>query len=176
MLPATLCILCVCKDCKNFPKLDELNIPAMKCSKSCLKVNEDCKAQKHTITFKQYDRVTYTHKGQEKKKLALVDKSVTGEELVQLLKDKMKQFPLHRFNVQNTAKTYEKLVANLTENTIFTPKKGFFWAFGLKIFNFPLKKTPTCYIPLERKFYVEFKYQSFRLKNATRNDLLCFNP
>ena len=34
-------------------------------------------------------------------KLALVDKSLTGEELVQQLKDKMKQFPLYRFNVQN---------------------------------------------------------------------------
>ena len=64
----------------------------------------------------------------------------------------------------------------LSVTAIFTPKKAFFWAFGLKIFNFSLKKTPTCYIPLESKFSAEFKYQNSRVKKATRKDSLCFNP
>ena len=46
----------------------------------------------------------------------------------------------------------------LIVSSIFTPKKAFFRVFGLKIFNFQLKKTLACYIPLESKFSAEYKY------------------
>ena len=127
------CIVRVCEGCKDFPKLDDLNIQSLKCSKACIKENKDCK--KHTINVKQYERVSYIHKEKEKKKLQLVDKSLTAEELLVQLKNKMQTFPLHRFNVQNTAKTYEKLVANLNENNM------------LKIHDF--SENYTCLLPEE---------------------------
>ena len=43
---------------------------------------------------------------------------LTPSELLDLLKNKLEQFPRHRFNVQQTAKTYDKLVANLNEHNI----------------------------------------------------------
>ena len=74
-----LCIFGVCSKCKRFPKIDELNIPSLKCSKSCLKENKDC--SEHTVNVKQFERVTYTHKGEEKKKMKLLDKPVTPRQL-----------------------------------------------------------------------------------------------
>ena len=48
LLSATLCndqslkyIMVVCKDCQNFPKIDDLEIHFLKCSKSCLNGNSD---------------------------------------------------------------------------------------------------------------------------------------
>ena len=66
------CILRVCPQCKAFPKIDSLQILSLKCSKSCIKEHKDCTT--HTIKVKQFERVTYMHKGTEKKKLQLVDK------------------------------------------------------------------------------------------------------
>ena len=60
---------------------------------------------------------------------------LTPSALVDLLKNKLEQFPRHRFNVQQTAKTYDNLVANLNEHTI------------LKIHNF--SETYTCLLPEE---------------------------
>ena len=39
-------------------------------------------------------------------------------ELVLLLKEKLNKFPVHRFKVQQTAKTYDKIIANLNEHSI----------------------------------------------------------
>ena len=47
-------------------------------------------------------------KRKEKKKLKLVDKMITPSELVLLLKEKLNKFPVHRFIVEQTAKTYDK--------------------------------------------------------------------
>ena len=64
-----------------------------------------------------------------------MDKLLTPSALVDLLKNKLEQFPRHRFNVQQTAKTYDNLVANLNEHTI------------LKIHNF--SETYMCLLPEE---------------------------
>ena len=111
------CIMGVCSQWKKFPKIDDLKIDQLKCSKSCVKENNDCKS--HTVKVKQFERVTYMHKEKEKKKLQLVDKSLTPCELVELLKSKLVNFARHRFNVQHTSKTYDQVVSNLTENMLF---------------------------------------------------------
>ena len=105
------CILCVSSQCKTLSKITNLQIPCLKCSKSCVK-------ERHTIKVKQFERVPYIHKEQEKNKLQLVDKILTPSELLDLLKNKLEQFPRHRFNLQQTAKTYYELVANLNEHNI----------------------------------------------------------
>ena len=79
-----------------------LQLPSLKCSKSCVKENSDC--TKHPIKVKQFERVSYIHKEQEKKNLQLVDKMLTPSELLDLLKNKLEQFPRHRFKVQQTAR------------------------------------------------------------------------
>ena len=68
------CILRVRATCKTFPKIDELAITSLKCSKSCIKENKDC--TNHTVKVNQFERVTYMHKGKEKKKLKLVDMKI----------------------------------------------------------------------------------------------------
>ena len=108
------CILCVWLQCKIFSKINNLQIPSLKCSKSCVKENSDCE----TIKVKQFERVSSIQKQQEEKKLQLVNKMLTPSELLGLLKNKLEQFPRHRFNVQQTVKTYDKLVANLNEHNI----------------------------------------------------------
>ena len=111
------CIFRTCANCKSFPKIDELQIPSLKCTKACFQNNNEC--TKHTVKVKQFERVSYTHKEKEKKKMQLVDKHVTPHQLTELLKTKMDKFLHHRFNVEQTAKTYEQIIANLNENTIF---------------------------------------------------------
>ena len=128
------CLMGVCNGCKDLPKIDELKMSELKCSKACFqKIDSDC--HDHTVKVKQFERVKYIHKGEEKKKLELVDKMLTLEELVQLLKLKMEGFPQHRFNVQHTAKTYDQLVFNLNENNL------------LKIHDF--SENYTCLLPIE---------------------------
>ena len=43
---------------------------------------------------------------------------ITSCELVLLLKEKLNKFPVHRFNVQQTPKTYDKIIANLNKHSI----------------------------------------------------------
>ena len=47
-----------------------------------------------------------------------MDRMLTPSELLDLLKIKLEQFHRHRFNVKQTAKTYDKLVANLNKHNI----------------------------------------------------------
>ena len=101
---------------QTFPKIDTLAISSLKCSKSCYKENKDC--TKHTIKVYQFQRVAYNHKRKEKKRLKLVDKMITPSDLVLLLKTKLNRFPVHRFNVQQIAKTYDKIISNLNEHSI----------------------------------------------------------
>jgi hypothetical protein len=68
---STKCIYRTCHKCQNFPNVDKLMIPLLKCSKTCFQNNEDCSS--HTIKVRQFDRVTYMYKGKEKKKLSFVD-------------------------------------------------------------------------------------------------------
>lgn len=56
-------------------------------------------------------------------------------EVVALLKLKLEKFPMHRFNVQHTAKTFDNLVNNLNKHSI------------LKIHNF--SENYTCLLPEE---------------------------
>ena len=88
---------------QNVAENQRLNISSLKCSMSCMKENKDC--TKHTVKVKQFERVIYIHKEKERKKLQFLDKTLTPSELVDLLKNKLEQFPQHRFNVQQTAKT-----------------------------------------------------------------------
>ena len=39
-------------------------------------------------------------------------------DLCELFKDKLRNFPRHRYSVAHTAKTYDQLIENLTENMI----------------------------------------------------------
>ena len=87
------CIMRVCSMCKTFPKIDALAISSLKCIKSCYKENKDC--TKHTIKVRQFERVVHNHGGQ-----------------------KLNKFPVHRFNIQQTAKTYDKIIANFSEHSI----------------------------------------------------------
>ena len=131
------CIMGVCSTCKTFPEIDTLAISSLKCSKSCYKENKDC--TKHTIKVYQFQRVAYNHKRKEKKRLKLVDKMITPSDLVLLLKTKLNRFPVHTFNVQQIAKTYDKIISNLNEHSI------------LKIHNF--WKTMPAYYPKKFNLY-----------------------
>ena len=68
------CIMGNCSVCKDFSKLKSLNSTDIKCSKECCVRNIDCTSLGHTIKTKQFEKILYTHKGKEKKKIALVDK------------------------------------------------------------------------------------------------------
>ena len=69
------------------------------------------------------------------KKLQPQDKMMKLNELVALIKLNLEKFPIHRFNVQHTAETFDKLVNNLNQNSI------------LKIYNF--SENYTCVLPEE---------------------------
>ena len=127
------CIMRICSTCKSFPKIDALDITSLKCSKSCIEENNDC--SDHTIKINQFERVTYIHKEKEKKKMKLQDKMMKLNELVALLNLKLEKFPMHRFNVQHTAKTFDNLINNLNENSI------------IKIHDF--SENYTCLLPEE---------------------------
>ena len=43
---------------------------------------------------------------------------ITPGDLVLLLKTKLNRFAIHRFNVQQTAKTYDKIISYLNEHSI----------------------------------------------------------
>ena len=75
------------------------------------------------------------HKGKEKKKLKLVDNMLTTSQLVELLKNQLKKFALHQFNVQKTTKTYDNILTNLDQYST------------LKIHDF--SENYTCLLPEE---------------------------
>ena len=127
------CIMGRCKNCKSFPKLDNLITADLKCCKDCIKKDNDCKT--HTVKVRQFERVVYQHKGKEKKKMALVDKWLTAKELIELLKSKLIDFPRHRFNVAHTSEIYDEIVSQLDDETI------------LKIHDF--SENYTCLLPEE---------------------------
>ena len=110
------CIMGRCKDCKSFSKIENLKAENLKCSKDCIK--KGCNCATHTVKVRQFERVIYMHKGKEKKKIALVDKYLTIDEVIDLLKSRLSDFFRHRFNVQHTAEIYDELVSSLDENTI----------------------------------------------------------
>ena len=91
------CIMRVCLTCKSLPKIDTLDIPSLKCSKSCVRENKNC--SEHTNLVHQFDWVEYMHKGKEMKKLKLLDKMIKLKDLVTLFKTKLKKFPRHRLKL-----------------------------------------------------------------------------
>ena len=93
------CIAGICKSCKNFKKLDELNIGKLHFSKKCVANNEDFSAQNHTLKVSLYERTEYLHKDKTKKKLQLVDKVLTPAKFLDLFKTALIGFPCHQFNV-----------------------------------------------------------------------------
>ena len=71
----------------------------------------------HSVNIKEFSRVTYTYKGEEKK-IALVDKAAPLSSLKEEFKMKLNGFPLHRFNVYHTKEQIENLLENLKPNEI----------------------------------------------------------
>ena len=69
------------------------------------------------MSHRQFEHVTYMHQGNNKK-MALFDKMVKLHELVHLLKLKLKDFPHHRCNAQQTSEVYDELVPNLDSHSI----------------------------------------------------------
>ena len=67
------CIVHQCKECKGFPKLNDLGIDnfhcSKNCSKKCRKENIDCSKERHAIKVLQFGRTKYTYHGKEKKKV-----------------------------------------------------------------------------------------------------------
>jgi len=114
-------------------KIDAMEITSLKCSNSCFEQNNDC--SDHTVKVHQFERVTYMYKGKEMKKLQLVDKMIKISELIALLKLQLQRFPMHRFNVQHTAETFDSLISNLNETSI------------IKIHDF--SENYTCLLPEE---------------------------
>ena len=100
----------------KFPDVDNLKLKNFKCSKECF-INKSS-YQNHTVKVRQFERVKYCHKDKEKKKLQLIDKWGTLEELVNLLKSKLKDFSRHRFNVQLTFEIYDQLASSLTDSML----------------------------------------------------------
>ena len=83
------CVFGLCSECKLFSNFDKLEIPSLKCSKSCFMKNEKCSEEGHTVKIQQFERVKYIHKGKEKKKIQLIDKHLKLTELCELFKDKL---------------------------------------------------------------------------------------
>ena len=60
------CVVGDCKDCKDFPKLDNLGIEKLHCSKKCVQEDIDCSKEGHTIKVLQFERKTYLYRGGRK--------------------------------------------------------------------------------------------------------------
>ena len=97
-------VLGKCKDCNAFTKIDKLKIESLKC---CIKKAAKRLQISHS-KVSQFECVTYIHQGKEKKKIALVEKMVKLDELVHLLKLKLKAF--HRYRI--TSRTHLKFMMN----------------------------------------------------------------
>ena len=93
-----------CKECKDFPKLNDLGIDNFHCSKKCSKENIDCSKEGHTTKVFQFERTKYIYCGKEKKRVQLVDKELTPPQFLAHLKDKLQNFPRHRYNVTHPYK------------------------------------------------------------------------
>ena len=78
----------------------------------------DCTAKTHTIKVNLFVRVDYLHKGNKKKKIQLVEKNVTPKMFVAVLKEKLKGFACHQFNVSHTNHTFDQAVAGMSDKTI----------------------------------------------------------
>ena len=78
----------------------------------------DCTAKTRTIKVNLFERVDYLHKGNKKKKIHLVEKNVTPKMFVAVLKEKLKGFACHRFNVSHTNHTFDQAVAGMSDKTI----------------------------------------------------------
>ena len=85
--------------CKNFKKLDELNIYKLHCSEKYATDSEDCSAQNHTLKVTLFERTEYLNKGKTKKKLQLIGNVSTPAKFVDLFKTTLMGFPCYRFSV-----------------------------------------------------------------------------
>ena len=112
------CITGNCPKCNDFSKMKTLIEDSFKCSDECKKKNINCVQLKHNVSTKQFERTTYVHKGKEKKKIALVDKDLTLNELIEEFMKKLKGFPRHRFNIEHTKSVYDDAVGFLSEGVI----------------------------------------------------------
>ena len=124
--------------CVKFQNVDNLSLKNLKCSK-CFISKNNC--QNHTEKVRHFERVKYCHKSKEKKKLQLIDKWVTFQESVNLLKSKLKDFSQHRFIVQHTSDVYDQVASSLTDSML------------LKIHDF--SENYTCLLPEEIQFALD---------------------
>ena len=106
-----------CTNC-GLKNVDKLLQEIKYCSKVCQRSKADCIEQNHSVNIKEFSRVTYTYKGEEKKKIALVDKAAPLSSLKEEFEMKLNGFPLHRFNVYHTKEQIENLLENLKPNEI----------------------------------------------------------
>ena len=110
--------MCQCKECKDFPKLNDLGIDNLYCRKKWRKENIDCSKEGHTIKVLQIERAKYTYHIKEKKNVQLVDKELTLPQFSAHLQDKLQNFPRHRHNVTHTRKIYDQVIDALSDGTI----------------------------------------------------------
>ena len=83
-----------------------------------MRKNINCFEANHTVKVLQFNRFIYLNNSTEKKKIALVDKHAQLDEVVELLRERMQDFPQHRFNIDHTQSVWEQMVENLEEGMI----------------------------------------------------------
>lgn len=85
--------------CKNFKKLEQLNIYKLHCSEKYVTDSEDCSAQNHTLKVTLFERTEYLNKGKTKKKLQLIGNVSTPAKFFDLFKTTLMCFPCYRLSV-----------------------------------------------------------------------------
>ena len=78
----------------------------------------------HKVKCLQYERVTYEHKGEQKKKLQPVEKFLTLSGLLDLMQQRLYDFPRHRFNVNHTRSVWNQ-VEEFLENAAVVKMQDF---------------------------------------------------
>ena len=85
--------------CKNFKKLEQLNIYKLHCSEKYVTDSEDCSAQNHTLKVTLFERTEYLNKGKTKKKLQLIGNVSTPAKFFDLFKTTLMCFSCYRLSV-----------------------------------------------------------------------------
>lgn len=112
------CVVGECQVRKSFTKLDELNIDQAHCSKKYFLENVNCSEKGHITKFKQFWRSDYLYKGETKQKIQLVVKELTPVDFVRTLKEKLKRFPRHWYDINHTSSSYGHAINLLSDCAI----------------------------------------------------------
>ena len=102
----------------SFPKLAdfERTFSQLHCNDDCLNKTENCVT--HKVKCLQYERATYEHKGEQKKKLKLLEKFLTLSGLLDLMQQHLCDFPRHRFNFNHTRSVWNKVEEFLENDAV----------------------------------------------------------